>query len=61
MNDEIKPVKSKLMIKIRGLLLGLCLLVGVCIVVAYAANTNDSTDSSNSRRLKNGSFEDNQT
>ena len=61
MNDEIKPVKSKLMIKIRGLLLGLCLLVGVCIVVAYAANTNDSTDSSNSRRLQNGSFEESQT
>ena len=62
MKDEKKQKRKKLPLKAGGILLRLCLLVGVCAGLALvfaAANSSDST--SNDRKLKNGSFEEGQT
>ena len=55
MSDK-KKQQSKLLVKVRGLLLGLCLIAGVGVGLAYAAE--GSTDN---RKLQNGSFEEGQT
>ncbi|MCI6420514.1 MAG: InlB B-repeat-containing protein [Blautia sp.] len=52
MSDK-KKQQSKLLVKVRGLLLGLCLIAGVGVGLAYAADDN--------RKLQNGSFEEGQT
>ena len=54
-----KKKQSKLLVKVRGLLLGLCLIAGVGVGLAYAgdkgsASTGTTTDN---RKLQNGSFE----
>ena len=56
MSDKMKPQKNKLLVNVRGLLLGLCLVMGVGIGIVYAA---DGT--SDNRKLQNGSFEEGQT
>ena len=56
MRDK-KKQQSKLLVKVRGLLLGLCLVVGVG-VGAVLAEENTTTDN---RKLQNGSFEEGQT
>ena len=55
MSDK-KKQQSKLLVKVRGLLLGLCLIVGVGVGAVLAADGN--TDN---RKLQNGSFEKDQT
>ena len=55
MSDK-KKQQSKLLVKVRGLLLGLCLIVGVGVGAVLAAD-----GSSDDRKLKNGSFEEGQT
>lgn len=55
MSDK-KKQQGKLLVKVRGLLLGLCLVAGVGVGLAYAAD--GSTDN---RKLQNGSFEEGQT
>ena len=55
MSDKMKPQKNKLLVNVRGLLLGLCLVLGVGIGFVYAADTSDN------RKLQNGSFEEGQT
>ena len=55
MSDK-KKQQSKLLVKVRGLLLGLCMIAGVGVGLAYAAD--GSTDN---RKLQNGSFEEGQT
>ena len=52
MSDK-KKQQSKLLVKVRGLLLGLCLIAGVGVGLAYAEDSNGS----NSTKLQNGSFE----
>lgn len=52
MSDKMKPQKNKLLVNVRGLLLGLCLVLGVGIGFVYAADD---------RKLQNGSFEEGQT
>ena len=52
MSDK-KKQQSKLLVKVRGLLLGLCLIAGVGVGLAYAEDPNGS----NSTKLQNGSFE----
>ena len=56
MSDKMKPQKNKLLVNVRGLLLGLCLVLGVGIGFVYAAD-----DTSDNRKLQNGSFEEGQT
>lgn len=56
MSDKMKPQKNKLLVNVRGLLLGLCLVLGVGIGFVYAAD-----DTSYNRKLQNGSFEEGQT
>lgn len=56
MSDKMKPQKNKLLVNVRGLLLGLCLVMGVGIGFVYAAD-----DTSDNRKLQNGSFEEEQT
>ena len=56
MSDKMKPQKNKLLVNVRGLLLGLCLVMGVGIGFVYAAD-----DTSGNRKLLNGSFEEGQT
>ena len=56
MSDKMKPQKNKLLVNVRGLLLGLCLVLGVGIGFVYAAD-----DTSDNRKLQNGSFEEEQT
>ena len=58
MSNE-KKQQSKLLVKVRGILLGLCLVVGIGAGVAYAEE--NSTSSTDNRKLQNGSFEENQT
>ncbi|MCI5511092.1 MAG: hypothetical protein MR436_11870 [Eubacterium sp.] len=55
MSDK-KKQQSKLLVKVRGLLLGLCLIAGVGVGLAYAGD-----DTSENRKLQNGSFEDGPT
>ena len=52
MSDKMKPQKNKLLVNVRGLLLGICLTVGVGAAIVYAADN---------RKLLNGSFEEGQT
>ena len=54
MSDK-KKQQSKLLVKVRGLLLGLCLVVGVGVGAVLAEVTTDN------RKLQNGSFEEGQT
>lgn len=54
MSDK-KKQQSKLLVKVRGLLLGLCLIAGVGVGAAYAEGTSNESDN---RKLQNGSFED---
>lgn len=56
MSDKMKPQKNKLLVNVRGLLLGLCLVLGVGIGFVYATD-----DTSDNRKLQNGSFEEGQT
>ena len=56
MSDKMKPQKNKLLVNVRGLLLGLCLVLGVGIGFVYATD-----DTSANRKLQNGSFEEGQT
>ena len=56
MSDK-KKQQSKLLVKVRGLLLGLCLVAGVGVGLAYA-EVNSTT---NDRKLQNGSFEEGPT
>ena len=56
MSDKMKPQKNKLLVNVRGLLLGLCLVLGVGIGFVYAAD-----DTPDNRKLQNGSFEEGQT
>ena len=56
MSDKMKPQKNKLLVNVRGLLLGLCLVLGVGIGFVYAED-----DTSDNRKLQNGSFEEGQT
>ena len=60
MSDKMKPQKNKLLVNVRGLLLGLCLVMGVGIGIVWAADdTPDNTP--DNRKLQNGSFEEGQT
>ena len=59
MSDR-KKQQNKLLVKVRQILFGLCLVVGVGIGVVYAAAT-DNTSSQESKKLQNGSFEEGQT
>lgn len=56
MSNKMKPQKNKLLVNVRGLLLGLCLVMGVGIGIVCAAD-----DPSANRKLQNGSFEEGQT
>ena len=61
MSDK-KKQQSKLLVKVRGLLLGLCLIAGVGVGLAYAEeNATNNTTTTDNRKLQNGSFEDKQT
>lgn len=59
MSDK-KKQQSKLLVKVRGLLLGLCLVAGVGVGLAYAADSATQVDISDNRKLQNGSFEEGQ-
>lgn len=59
MSDK-KKQQSKLLVKVRGLLLGLCLIAGVGVGLAYAGVEGSGTTTDN-RKLQNGSFEEGQT
>ena len=50
--------KKKMFVSLCGILLGLCLAVGMSAGVVYAEGTGSSTDN---RKLQNGSFEEGQT
>ncbi|MGN0324015.1 MAG: hypothetical protein ACI4DZ_12965, partial [Oliverpabstia sp.] len=57
-----KKQQSKLLVKVRGLLLGLCLIAGVGVGLAYAEeNATSNTTTTDNRKLQNGSFEEGQT
>lgn len=56
MQDDKKQQRKRLSVKIRGFLVGLCLILTVSGMAVYAAET--STDN---RKLQNGSFEEGQT
>lgn len=56
MSDK-KKQQSKLLVKVRGLLLGLCLIAGVGVGAAYAEGTANTTVT----KLQNGSFEEGPT
>ena len=61
MSDK-KKQQSKLLVKVRGLLLGLCLIAGVGVGLAYAEeNATSNTTTTDNRKLQNGSFEEGQT
>ena len=60
MSDK-KKQQSKLLVKVRGLLLGLCLVAGVGVGLAYAADNAMSNATTNDRKLQNGSFEEGPT
>ena len=61
MSDK-KKQQSKLLVKVRGLLLGLCLIAGVGVGLAYAEeNATNNTTTTDNRKLQNGSFEEGQT
>ena len=56
MKDKLKRMRKQLSGNMRGILLGLCLVMGVGATLVYAAE--NSTDN---RKLQNGSFEEGQT
>lgn len=56
MHDDKKQHRKKLSVKLRGLLVGICLILTVSGMAAYAA-----ADSTDNRKLQNGSFEEGQT
>ena len=61
MSDK-KKQQSKLLVKVRGLLLGLCLIAGVGVGLVYAdENATSTTPTADNRKLQNGSFEEGQT
>ena len=61
MSDK-KKQQSKLLVKVRGLLLGLCLIAGVGVGLAYAEeNATNNTTTTDNRKLQNGSFEEGQS
>ena len=61
MSDK-KKQQSKLLVKVRGLLLGLCLIAGVGVGLAYAEeNATSTTTTTDNRKLQNGSFEEGQS
>ena len=60
MSDK-KKQQSKLLVKVRGLLLGLCLIVGIGVGAVLAAEENSGTTNTDNRKLQNGSFEEGQT
>ena len=60
MSDK-KKQQSKLLVKVRGLLLGLCLIAGVGVGAAYAENNSTGNTTPDVRKLQNGSFEEGQT
>lgn len=60
MSDK-KKQQSKLFVKVRGLLLGLCLVAGVGVGLAYAEDSATQVDTPDNRKLQNGSFEEGQT
>ena len=60
MSDK-KKQQIKLLVKVRGLLLGLCLIVGVGVGVAYATENAAENATTDVGKLKNGSFEEGQT
>ena len=61
MSDK-KKQQSKLLVKVRGLLLGLCLIAGVGVGLAYAEeNATSNTTTTDNRKLQNGSFEEGQS
>ena len=61
MSDK-KKQQSKLLVKVRGLLLGLCLIAGVGVGLAYAdENATSTTTTPDNRKLQNGSFEEGPT
>ena len=60
MSDK-KKQQSKLLVKVRGLLLGLCLIAGVGVGAAYAEESSNSTTTTDNRKLQNGSFEEGQS
>ncbi|MGN0264555.1 MAG: InlB B-repeat-containing protein [Oliverpabstia sp.] len=57
MSDK-KKQQSKLLVKVRGLLLGLCLIAGVGVGLAYAEDAITLEDTPDNRKLQNGSFEE---
>ncbi|MDY3716309.1 MAG: hypothetical protein SO004_11405, partial [Blautia sp.] len=60
MSDK-KKQQSKLLVKVRGLLLGLCLIAGVGVGLAYAEVNSTGNTTPDVRKLQNGSFEEGQT
>ena len=60
MSDK-KKQQSKLLVKVRGLLLGLCLIVGVGVGLAYAEDNSTGNTTPDVRKLQNGSFEEGKT
>ena len=58
-----KKKQSKLLVKMRGLLLGLCLIAGVGVGLVYAGGeeSGGTETTTNNRKLQNGSFEEGQT
>lgn len=60
MSDK-KKQQSKLLVKVRGLLLGLCLVAGVGVGLAYAEVNLTGNTTTDNRKLLNGSFEEGQT
>ena len=58
MKDKENQQQKKESGHIRGFLLGLCLAIGIGVLVVYAT---ESTSSADDRKLQNGSFEEGQT
>ena len=56
MHDDKKQHRKKLSVKLRGFLVGFCMILTLSGMAAYAA-----ADSTDNRKLQNGSFEEGQT
>ena len=56
MHDDKKQHRKKLSVKLRGLLVGICLILTVSGMAVYAVDGDGST--TDNRKLQNGSFED---
>lgn len=59
MQNDKKQHRKRLSVKLRGFLVGLCLILTVSGMAAYAADGDGST--TDNRKLQNGSFEEEQT